>query len=76
MLNNQFELCPKCKATNIDSLIPKLKELDPNAKIITRCIGFCGIGREKIVIIVNHLPVIGLTEDEVIEKVKQQMKKV
>ena len=34
---NQFRVCDKCKGTKINSLIPKLKELDNNAEIIIGC---------------------------------------
>lgn len=72
-MKNKYELCPKCKATNIDSLINKIKKIDKNAEFVIRCIGFCGIGREKIVIILNHIPVIGITENEVINMIKERI---
>lgn len=68
---NQFRVCDKCKGTKINSLIPKLKELDNNAEIIIGCQNFCGIGARKPFIICNHVPVVADTEDELVEKVKQ-----
>lgn len=73
MSKNKFEVCDRCKANNLETLIPKLKEVDPEAEIEVRCIRFCGIGRTKIVVLVNHLPVIGMSEDEVIDKIKEKI---
>lgn len=73
-MTNQFRICNKCKAMNVDTLIPKLKEIDPNAEIIVGCQNFCGIGQTKNFAIVNHIPVIALNEDELIEKIKQTLK--
>ena len=55
---HKIELCDRCKATNINSLVPKIKELSPNIEIKIGCINFCGIGRNKIVVLVDHIPVI------------------
>lgn len=71
-MKNKYDVCPKCKANHLETLIPKIEALDPDAEIVTRCIGFCGIGREKIVVLKNHIPYIGATEDEVIEKLKEK----
>ncbi len=70
---NEFKICDKCKATNIDTLIPKLKEIDPEASIDVGCQNFCGIGRTKSFAIVNHVPVIAETEDELIEEIRKKL---
>ena len=74
-MSNQFRVCDKCKATNIDTLIPKLKEIDPDAEIVVGCQNFCGIGQTKSFAIVNHVPVIATCEDELIEKIKEKLEK-
>lgn len=74
-MNNQFRICDKCKGMNVDSIIPRLKEIDPSAEIIIGCQNFCGIGRTKAFAIVNHVPVIALNEDELITKIKQKVEK-
>lgn len=66
---NEFKVCDICEGVNSESLIKRLKELDSEAEIIVGCQGFCGIGATKPFVIVNGLPVIADTEDEVIEKV-------
>lgn len=72
---NEFRICDICKAVNEESLSQRLKELDPNCTIEVGCQGFCGIGATKTFVIVNGIPAIANTEDEVIEKVKQLMSK-
>jgi len=69
----KIEICDKCKATNIQSLVPKIKSISNDIDIQIHCIQFCGIGRSKIVVLLDHVPIIGDTEDEVIEKLKNKM---
>lgn len=68
-----FKVCDKCKGTNIKTLVPKLKEIDPQAQIDIRCHNLCGIGRTKPFVIVNHIPVIADTEEELLEKVREKV---
>lgn len=74
-MSHEFRICDKCKGTNEKTLIPKLKELDDNAHIIVGCQNFCGIGRTKPFVIVDHIPVVAPTEDELIENIKKQLSK-
>ena len=71
---NNIKVCNLCAATNIDTLIPRIKELDPNADIQVGCVGFCGIGATKSFLILNSIPIIAESEDELIEKFKAQLK--
>ena len=34
IMANQFRVCDCCKATNINTLVPRLKEIDNEAEII------------------------------------------
>lgn len=68
---NEFKVCDICAAVNSESIIKRLKEIDPNAKIIVGCQGMCAVGATKPFVIVNGIPVIAETEDEVINKVKE-----
>lgn len=72
---NQFKTCNICKGFNSDSLVEKLKKLDANAEIMIGCQSFCAVGASKPFVIVNGIPVIGETEDEVIAKVSNIMNK-
>jgi len=75
MMVNKFKVCDKCKATNIDTLVPMLKKLDPQAKIKIGCQSYCGPGKEKPFVFVNDKAVSAKKEDKLIEKVKKRMKK-
>lgn len=33
---NEFRVCDKCKATNLNTLLPRLKAIDPKAKNLSR----------------------------------------
>jgi uncharacterized protein YuzB (UPF0349 family) len=72
---NEFRVCDICEAVDSESMIKRLKAMDPNASIEVGCQGFCGIGATKPFVIVNGIPAIADTEDEVIEKVKEILEK-
>ena len=68
---NKFGVCDRCKATNIKSLIPKLKNIDDKAIINIGCQSVCGIGRNKPFVICNDRLIVADSEDELIIKAKQ-----
>lgn len=70
---NRFRICDICKATNIETLVPRLKELDKDAEITIGCQNFCGVGATKSFAIVNNIPIIAQNEDELIEKIKAKL---
>lgn len=74
-LSNQFKVCDRCKATNLVTLMPRLKELDNEAEIVVGCQNFCGIGATKSFAIVNNIPIITDNEDTLIKKIEEAIKK-
>ena len=74
-MKNEFRICNICKAVNSQSLEKRLKEIDSEATINIGCQNVCGIGRSRPFVIVNHRLVVAETEDELINKVKEQLKK-
>ncbi|MDD3048767.1 MAG: DUF1450 domain-containing protein [Bacilli bacterium] len=70
---NEFRTCDNCKAINLETLIPKLKEIDKGANIVIGCQGFCGIGATKPFVIVNGIPAIEEDEEKLIIKIKEML---
>ncbi len=66
---NEFKTCNKC--FNSFELIERLKKLDSNAKIMVACQSMCAVGAKMPFVIVNGIPVMDTSLDNLIEKVKE-----
>lgn len=70
---NEFKTCNKCSGFDGNKLAERLKEIDNTAKVIVACQSMCAVGAKNPFAIVNGIPVIAPTIDEVIEKVKEMI---
>ena len=68
----EIRICDKCKAVHVKQLLPKLKELFPNASIIIGCQNMCGVGRNKPFVIINDKPIIADSNQKLIEEIIKQ----
>lgn len=73
---NEFKVCDRCKGTNLKTLIPRLEQLDPDAKILEpTCLSYCGPGRDAPFVFLNNKPIKGKNEDDLIQKIKEVLDK-
>ncbi|CAH0117642.1 MULTISPECIES: DUF1450 domain-containing protein [unclassified Paenibacillus] len=71
---NDIRICDKCKHIKMKSILPKLKQLAPDAEIKIGCKSYCGPCNKRVFIFINGRYVTAPTEDEAIEKASQYVK--
>ncbi|RKD22988.1 DUF1450 domain-containing protein [Ammoniphilus oxalaticus] len=72
---NEFKICDECRTTNVKTLLPLLKQVDPEAEIVMGCQSYCGIGHKKLFAIINGRHVTAVTEEELVDKVDKAVKR-
>ena len=70
---NEFKICNKCRGDDFEKLKKELEKLDTSAKIMVGCQSMCAIGDKRPFVIVNAIPVIEESIEEVIKKVKEML---
>lgn len=68
---NEYRICNKCKSFDYKKLINKIKEVDKDSNILVGCQSMCAIGAKMPFVIVNGIPLIATSLDELIDKVKK-----
>ena len=70
---NELKICQKCRGYDSEKLEKGLEKLDTSAKIMVGCQSMCAIGDKRPFVIVNAIPVIEESIEEVIKKVKEML---
>jgi len=60
----KIKICPKCKTKDV---IDNLKDYD----LEIGCINYCGVARNKYVVIIDNKPIITDTKEELLKKIKE-----
>ena len=63
-------VCNKCKGFDYKKLINELDKKFSDIKYEIGCNNMCGIGRSKVVVIIDNKPIIADSVDELISKIK------
>ena len=69
-----IKYCDKCKRRGDivrKELVPRLKKEFPQATFENGCVSFCGPGSKRSFVYVNDLLVYAMSDDELIEKIKE-----
>ena len=73
-MKNTIKMCENCKKINIEKISKIVKEIDNNIAIEIGCQNFCGICSVKAFVILNNIPLIENTEEELIKKITDKLK--
>lgn len=66
-----IRICDKCKGFDINKVKKALNENFSDIRYEVGCNNMCGIGRDKVVIIVDDRPVIANSINELVDKIKK-----
>lgn len=71
---NDIRVCDKCRHIKMKTIMPKLKDMAPDAQIKVGCKSYCGPCSKKAFIYINGRYVTAPTEDEAIELARKYVK--
>ncbi len=70
---NKLMVCDICDVTNIESIKKNLKD-EKNISYTVGCHNMCALGRRKQFAILNGSVIIAETEEELVQKIKLNLK--
>ncbi|TCZ74247.1 DUF1450 domain-containing protein [Paenibacillus albiflavus] len=71
---NDIRICDECKHIKLKSIMPKLKQMAPDAEIKVGCKSYCGPCSRFAFIFINGRYVTGKTEDDALLKASKYVK--
>lgn len=72
---NDIRVCDQCQSVKLKTLLPKLKQLAPEAEVKVGCKSYCGPCKKYAFIFINGRYIKAANEDEALEKIKPYIKK-
>jgi uncharacterized protein YuzB (UPF0349 family) len=72
---NDIRVCDKCNFIRMKNIVPKLQKMAPDAEIKIGCKSYCGPCGKRAFVYVNGRYVSAPTEEEVLAKVEDFIKK-
>ncbi|MGG4035017.1 DUF1450 domain-containing protein [Paenibacillus cisolokensis] len=72
---NDIRICDKCRHIRIKTVLPRLRQLAPDADIRVGCKSYCGPCKRSAFIFVNGRYLTASTEDEALEKAAKFIKR-
>lgn len=70
-MKNEIKICDNCKYININTIVPKIRQLDEFCDIKIGCNKVCSMCKSGAYLIKNGIPITAKDEDGLIEKLKR-----
>jgi uncharacterized protein YuzB (UPF0349 family) len=72
-MKTEVKICDKNRIINSNKITKIINDIDDDIEIIVGCNNFCAICRTKGVAVINNMPIIKDTEEELIEEIKRRL---
>lgn len=69
-VNMNIKICNKCKGFNINNVMEEINKDIDDVHYEIGCNNMCGIGRDKVVVIVDNKPIVASDIADLIKKIK------